>query len=627
MLARATLPAEAYGTLVSPGRPHRVRLGVGAARVALFEPLTLRPLGEIAVGEHPNAMALSRDGGRLFVACANTNAVWAIDLASRQATEQIGVALRPDAPPGQHAQRARPLARRRAPCSSRTPTTTRWRWWTSAAPGESRPSGFIPTGWYPTGVGLRRLRRATSSCSAARASPPRRTRAGRSPVDCPSARGRAVHRRASSSGALSVLPRPDPEALERMTRARLRPERGQRRGRRRGPRCGPRARPSRAAEAPRPSSTSSTSIRENRTYDQVLGDLPRGNGDPNLTLFGEEVTPNAHALARGVRALRQLLRGRRGEPRRPLVLDGRLRDRRQREDLAHELRRAGRPLPGRGRATGCATPTATSRRPPGGYLWDFAARAGVSVRSYGEFAALGRRRAGPVRASVPGLEGKVHPSYAPFDLSIPDGERVDTWLEEFRRFEKDGGLPRLNIFHLGNDHTEGTQAGQAARRARWWPRTTVALGRLVEAISKSRFWPRVGDLRPGGRRAERAGPRGRPPLGPARGQPVGEARRRWTRRSTPPRASCGRSSSILGLPPMSQYDAAATPLFAAFATQARPGGRSRVRPARVTPRREEPRGRPRGAGLAAHEPRRGRTSPPSASSTRSSGSRCAARTP
>ncbi|HSD29265.1 MAG TPA: SMP-30/gluconolactonase/LRE family protein, partial [Vicinamibacteria bacterium] len=100
VLARATLPAEAYGTLVSPdGRTVYVSVW-GASRIALFEPLSLRPLGEIVVGEHPNAMVFSRDAARLFVACANTNAVWAVDLASRRAVEQVGVALRPEAPPG-----------------------------------------------------------------------------------------------------------------------------------------------------------------------------------------------------------------------------------------------------------------------------------------------------------------------------------------------------------------------------------------------------------------------------------------------------------------------------------------------------------------------------------------------
>ena len=79
-------------------------------------------------------------------------------------------------------------------------------------------------------------------------------------------------------------------------------------------------------------------IRENRTYDQVLGDLPKANGDRSLTLFGEEVTPNAHAIAKNVRDLRQLLRRRGSQLRRPRVLDRRVCDRFRREDVARQLR-------------------------------------------------------------------------------------------------------------------------------------------------------------------------------------------------------------------------------------------------------------------------------------------------
>ena len=99
--ARRELPAEAYTAVLAPGRARASTSRVwGGARVAVLDPRTLAPLAEIPVGEHPNAMAFSKDGARLFVACANTNAVWVVDLATRQAVEQIGVALSPKAPPG-----------------------------------------------------------------------------------------------------------------------------------------------------------------------------------------------------------------------------------------------------------------------------------------------------------------------------------------------------------------------------------------------------------------------------------------------------------------------------------------------------------------------------------------------
>src|SRR4029453_7553460 len=121
-----------------------------------------------------------------------------------------------------------------------------------------------------------------------------------------------------------------------------------------------------------------------------------------------------------------------------------------------------------------------------GYIWDFASRAGVSVRSYGEFT----ERSGPggeVQATVPGLKGKIHPTYPPFDVSIPDGVRGDVWLEEFHQFEAQGALPRLNIIRLGNDHPFGTTPGRPTPRA-MVAENDLALGRLVEAISSSRYW-------------------------------------------------------------------------------------------------------------------------------------------
>jgi hypothetical protein len=213
-----------------------------------------------------------------------------------------------------------------------------------------------------------------------------------------------------------------------------------------------------------------------------------------------------------------------------------------------------------------------------GYLWDFAATAGVSVRSYGEFATWDARR-GPVRASVPGLEGKVHPSFAPFDLEVPDNERVDAWLEEFRRFEKDGGLPRLNILHLGGDHTSGTQPGRRTPRA-MVAENDLALGRLVEAISRSRFWPESAifvledDAQNGPDHVDAH-------------RSVLLVASPWARRRTLDSTLYTTSGVlrtieiILGLPPMSQYDAVATPLFAAFTSRPDPAPYS-VRPARVS---------------------------------------------
>jgi hypothetical protein len=224
----------------------------------------------------------------------------------------------------------------------------------------------------------------------------------------------------------------------------------------------------------------------------------------------------------------------------------------------------------------------------------------VSVRSYGEFT----ERSGSnreVQATVPGLQGKVHPSYPPFDLTIPDGVRLDVWLDEFRTFEQRGGLPRLNIIRLGNDHTLGTTPGRPTPRA-MVAENDVALGRLVAAISSSRYWNESAIFI-----VEDDAQNGPDHVDSHRS--VALAISPFVRRQAVDSTLYTTSSVlrtmelILGLPPMSQYDAAATPMYNAFQATAR------VSPVGIradSARREERRRRLRRSGVAGHEFRRGR---------------------
>ena len=250
------------------------------------------PQAEIPVGEHPNAMMLSADGARLFVACANTNAVWVIDVASRTAKEQIAVALYPQAPVG-----TTPNALALSP-DGQTLLVANADNNTVAVvdvenPARSEVEGFIPTGWYPTAV----------TFDKSRQEPLRPQRQGADergqpawPVARSTAASRPVHRR-MLQGALTVLPVPDKDALAAMTK-RVYCLTRYSDARRLAPPEAPKV-------SPIPSRVGDRSpikhvfyvIRENRTYDQVFGDIATGNGDPNLVLFGEDVTPNAHALA------------------------------------------------------------------------------------------------------------------------------------------------------------------------------------------------------------------------------------------------------------------------------------------------------------------------------------------
>src|SRR5574338_64544 len=483
------LPAEGYTALVSPdGRTVYVSVW-GGSKVIAFDAKTLAVQREIPVGEHPNAMVLSKDASRLFVACANTNAVWSVDTARGEAVEQISIALYPEAPPGStpNALALSPDGRTLLVANADNNTVAVV---DVSAPRGNRASGFIPTGWYPTGVAFSadgtRIFVLSGKGLTSSANP-------RGPQPGVSSFVQEQYSGALLQGSLSVVPFPSAATLDEMTKTvyRITPYRDEFR-------LSPAGAPG-ASPIPRrvgdPSAIKHVFyvIRENRTYDQILGDLERGNGDPGLCLFGEEVTPNAHALARQFVTLDAFFVDAEVSYDGHAFSTGAIAT-----DFVEKIwptnygGRGGRYLSEGGGPQRNAFGNVTA--PPRGYIWDAVQRAGKTVRSYGEFAARGfdpewdrDAGVGEVTATVPGLRGMVHPKYPPYDLSVPDNRRIDIWLEEFREFEKNGRLPALNIVRLGGDHTAGTRLGYPTPRA-MIAENDLALGRLVEAISKSRYW-------------------------------------------------------------------------------------------------------------------------------------------
>jgi hypothetical protein len=305
-------------------------------------------------------------------------------------------------------------------------------------------------------------------------------------------------------------------------------------------------------------------IRENRTYDQILGDVAQGNGDPALTLFGRSVTANAHALADNFVLFDNFYVDA------DVSYDGHaFSTAAYATDVIQKLwqtlyaNRGGLYL-GEGEGF-MRTPYGNMSAPERGYIWDYAGRAGVSVRSYGEFVMhLSRNPAGDVVAaeSVPGLRGSVAPYFAGFDLAITDNKRADTWLQEFNAFVENRNLPRLSIVHLGNDHTMGTTPGAPTPRA-MVADNDLALGRVVEAISNSPYWKESAifvvedDAQSGPDHVDSH----RSVLLVA--SPF--ARRGFVDHTFYSTSGVLRTMElILGLPPMSYYDAAATPLYNAF---------------------------------------------------------------
>jgi YVTN family beta-propeller protein len=227
-------------------------------------------------------------------------------------------------------------------------------------------------------------------------------------------------------------------------------------------------------------------IKENRTYDQVLGDMPEGNGSPELVLFGEKVTPNHHALARDYILFDNFYVN--GD----VSADG------------HLWSTAGTnteyvskvwPMEYSKRAPGALDapydgdadhdqPVAV---PQSGFLWDHLLKAGISFRNYGEWYSHDEEDQSKIHVYLSGLKEHSDLNFRDDIGDITDQQRVDEWEREFGEFEVNGQLPRFSLIYLPDDHTVGTRPGFRTPTA-MVADNDLALGRVVERISKSRCW-------------------------------------------------------------------------------------------------------------------------------------------
>lgn len=556
--ATTSLDAEPYTCITSQdGKSLYISLW-GGSRVLEMDPANLRVRRTLKVGEHPGAMVLSPNADRLYVACANTNSVWVLNLKTGNAEEQISVALYPQAPMGSTPSALSISADgRKLLVTNSDNNTVAMVELSDNVPG--KVAGFIPTGWYPTGASFSRESQRIYVLSGK----------GLHPVANPRGPEEPGYIGQLLLGTLSEIDSPNSNQLSVYTKRvydltpysdaiRLTPYQA--------PESSPI--PKRIGE-PSPIKYVFYIIRENRTYDQIFGDIKEGNGDPSLCLFGEEITPNAHALTREFG-----------------LFDNFYVDAEVSADghafstgaYANDFIEKTWPMNYAERGADYLTEGGNAQRnpygniaaPAQGYLWDAALRRNITVRSYGEFAQWndpekeeGQHTRG-IKAGVPGLKDHINLEYPAWDLKISDNRRVDIWLKEFRKFETEGGLPRLTILHLPNDHTAGTYPGYPTPRA-MVAENDLALGKMVEAITRSRFWKETAifvledDAQDGPDHVDAH-------------RSVALVISPYSRRKSVDSTMYTTSGMlrtielILGIEPMSQYDAAATPMYNAFRT-------------------------------------------------------------
>ena len=294
-------------------------------------------------------------------------------------------------------------------------------------------------------------------------------------------------------------------------------------------------------------------IKENRTYDQVLGDVSGADGDPSLVLFGEKVTPNQHAIAKRFGVFDRFFEDAHvsadGHNWSTAAFANDYLEKMWPQNYANR-----RPFYDFEDGAEAAVPHA-------GYLWDDAAAHGVTLRNYGEFVTAGPSGPTPVSSENAFLNKNTDHGFATFDLSVEDVARFAEWKREFDAYEASHTLPQLEIVRFPRDHTSGTRAGAITPQG-MVADNDQAVGKLVEAVSHSPDWASTAifvledDAQNGPDHVDEQ----RSTLYVASPYAAG-----GVQHAAYTQASVLRTIEILlGLAPMSAYDAGAPPLSAAF---------------------------------------------------------------
>ena len=507
-------------------------------------------VASIAVGANPNDMALSADG-RLFVACSADNTVHVIDTKTLAVTEKLSTTLHPRAPEGSTPD-ALALDAARGLLYVANADNNDVAVIDIKKPGHSEVEGFIPVGWYPSALAIAEQGGAlyVGAAKGEQAYPdPHGPHAPGGQTESIKTLQVSTLERISLAGLAKRLP-----AYTRQATANS-PYRDALLTQARAP-AAPSVIPARVG-AGSPIQHVIYIIRENRTYDQVLGDLPKANGDPSLTIFGRKVTPNAHALAEQFVTFDNLYAD--GE----VSVDGH-----SWSNSAYATDFNEKMWPANYGDHSKVAP-APAYIPPAGHTWDLARRKGLTYRNYGEYAA--RVSDGTTMQAAPGVDGlwgHVAKDYIGFEAR--DRDNLAVFLKEFDEFEANADspdpnkrLPNLVVMSMGEDHTRGAKPG-AYTPVAMVADNDWALGQLIDRVSHSKYWASTAilviedDAQDGADHVD------------AR-RTVALAVSPYIRRGSVDSTLYSTSSVVrtiellLGLPPMSQYDAAATPLYAAFA--------------------------------------------------------------
>ena len=544
-----TLGGEAYACLLSPDKSILYVSCWGCDKVISFNAKT-GAINEMAVGDNPNELCLTKNGNYLFVANSNDNSVSVIDTKQKKVIETLSASLYPDAPIGS-ASNGLALSSDEKTLYIANADNNCLAVFDVSKPGYSKSKGFIPVGWYPTNVKVigKKIFVTNGKGYQSFANPD-----GPNPTV---KKQKVKYQQADDEdgsqyigglmkGNMSIIDEPSAAILARYSKMVYANT--------------PYSKEKEMNAAgeignPIPMKVGSSSpikyvfyiVKENRTYDQVLADIPAGNGDTSLLLFGEKITPNQHKLANDF-----------------VLLDNFYVDAEVSAD-GHNWSLASNAndylektwptnYGGRGGSYDAEGNRAIAN-PPKGFIWDYCKRAGISYRTYGEFA-------DDYKPNIPVLKDHFCPYYTSWDQSVRDTTRANQWKRDFDSLLAAKALPQLSTLRIINDHTEGLSVGKPT------PFAHVAdndwgVGMFVDYLSHSSVWNESvvfileDDAQNGPDHVDAhrstayiAGP---------------FVKRKFVDHTMYSTSSMLRTIElILGLPPMSQYDAGATPMWRCF---------------------------------------------------------------
>ena len=560
------LDGEAYTCLLSPDKNTLYISCWGCDKVILFDTKLKTIAYSIIVGDNPNEIILNKKGTALFVANANDNSVSIIDVKTQKVIETLNAALYQNAPSGSTTNGLALSANEKMLYIANADNNCLAVFDVSVL-GKSLSKGFIPTGWYPTNVKVigKKIFVANGKGFSSLANP-----YGPNPYRKKEA---VVYQQGDTSkpigvqyiaglfkGTMSIIDAPNEKQLSIFSKAVYANT----------PYTKTKETDAGGAKGnPIPMKVGDKSpikyvfyiIKENRTYDQVLGDVKKGNGDENLCLFGEKITPNQHKLVNDF-----------------VLLDNFYVDAEVSADghnwsmgaYATDYLEKTWPTNYGGRGGKYdAEGNREIANNKAGFIWDHCKRNNVSYRTYGEFA-------NNSKPNIPSLKNNMCNYFEGYNTSVWDTTRFSQWKRDFDSLININALPQLSTIRFSNDHTEGLRKGRPTPQA-FLADNDFAVGMFIEHLSKSTIWNETAIFI-----LEDDAQNGADHVDAHRSTAYlagGFVKRNFVDHTMYSTSSMLRTIElILGMPPMTQYDAAAMPMWRCFQNNSLPSNFITIKP-------------------------------------------------